>query len=91
MIAHGRHISQAKPERLARGERHGSRTKPHRVPRGEASGRAIITEKHVRAIRALYDLGFTLSDIARVLCVSRSAVKGVANQNNWSHVDKEAS
>jgi hypothetical protein len=88
MVKRGRHVSQVAPYKMARGERHGSKTKPGSVPRGESNGNAAITEKHVRAIRSLLDLGFTLSDIARVLGITRGAVKGVANQGTWSHVQE---
>jgi hypothetical protein len=91
MVRNGHHVSQLHPELMPRGDRHGSKTKPESVTRGENSGAAIITENHVRAIRALHELGFTLSDTARVLGIPRGTVKGVANQNNWAHVDKEAS
>jgi hypothetical protein len=63
MVEQGRHISQTRPERLARGERHGShtqperwkrgddhwsRTQPERLPRGERNGTHTHPERVAR-------------------------------------------
>lgn len=86
MSRKGRHGLVLHPEKAARGERHASRTKPHRIARGQANGRAEITTAHVRAIRAMADLGFSTSEIARALRISRGAAKCVVQGKTWRHV-----
>jgi hypothetical protein len=86
-IKHGTHVA-LQPWKMARGERHGSRTKPERVPRGERSGSAKITNTHVVAIRAMVDLGFTISHISRSLAVPRGAVKCVVQGKTWRHLQE---
>lgn len=86
MAERGRHGSITKPHRVPRGDRHNSRTKPESVPRGERSGAATITDGHVRAIRALAELGMSTSEIARKLEISRNAAKQVLRGKSWRHV-----
>lgn len=86
-VRHGTHISVAKPERIARGDRHGSRTKPGRVPRGESSGTAKITEAQAREILMRALRGETISGIARSLAVPRGATKCVVQRKTWKHLE----
>lgn len=61
----------------------------HKRPdnRGEQSGRAILTEDDVRAIRELYSIGeYSQRDLSFIFNVSRPAIGCVIRRETWTHV-----
>lgn len=80
------HWSKLMPDRIARGDRTAARKHPERVQRGELRHNAVLTNETVLEIRALGVRGLTQSRIARVLLVSRHAVRRVLTGATWRHV-----
>lgn len=69
----------------ATGERSGARTHPECVPRGEQTGRAVLTEEAVRAIRVRFP-----AEEAKVLAaefgIGTRALYRVVRRERWGHV-----
>lgn len=61
------------------------------MPRGEQMECSVLNDELVIRIRRLHIPGvFSVTRIARLLGVSRSAVKGVIEGRNWKHVKETA-
>lgn len=77
MISKGRH---------ARGDRHAVSKNPLLVT-GENNPRAVITEDHVRSMRALWATGdFTSEDLGVKFGISKAQAYRVATGRQWTHV-----
>lgn len=72
--------------RQARGASHGSATQPEATPRGEAHYNARITALQVRAIRCLYEDGFTQSEIAEAFGMTQANVSAIVLRKTWTLV-----
>lgn len=62
------------------------RVKSNRSARGEQNGRTKLTQRDIRMIKVLKGLGWTETDIAQLLDVSRSAVANVLHNRSWNWV-----
>lgn len=82
----GRCGAQVKPEQLARGQRNGAYTMPERLPRGESHGCVKLTEADVVQMRAAYQDGASLSQLATQYGMHRGHVSRIVNRKNWRHV-----
>ncbi len=60
------------------GDRHWTRRKPERIRRGADSHAAKLSAAQIEAARVLHDNGYTKSEIARLLGVSRITI--------WRHL-----
>lgn len=55
--------------------------------KGSANGRAKLTERDVRDIRAEYATGHVKQqELAERYGITRRGIKAVVNRQNWSHV-----
>lgn len=70
--------------------RHAWRTGLNTSTKGVAHHAAKLNNLRVYAIRALSDLGFTHSDIARRSGISRSQVSSIARREAWAHLPERA-
>lgn len=55
--------------------------------RGEDNGRAVLTERHVREIRAAYRSGASQRELARDHGVCSSTICRAITRETWSHVE----
>ena len=53
---------------------------------GEAHGRAILTERKVRDIRAALNAGQSTTNIAKAFGVSLSTISGIKTRATWKHL-----
>jgi hypothetical protein len=87
MVAKGRHRAALYPGREPRGDQHYAHTHPELVLRGEKSGKAILTEVQVLAIREQYATGSVmLSELATDYGVTISAIWRIVHRKNWRHI-----
>ena len=75
--------------RQAFGQRHGRYTRPESTARGERVNTAVATEALVVEIRAAYDSGRKIAEIARQYNVSWDVVKDAAYRLTWKHVPEK--
>lgn len=71
---------------MAAKRRHWLHVRPDAAPRGMSHGNARLTDDDVRAIRAAYDRGESVTSIARRLGMSRSGTASIAKRLGWTHV-----
>ena len=62
------------------------RVNDNRSARGDKNGRARITERDVKMVRILKGLGWTETQIAMMLDISRSGVANILHQRSWNWV-----
>lgn len=102
MVAKGRSVGQAHPERLlrgdahysrvhpellARGERHGSKIHPEKLARGEEHYRSKLTTESVLEIRKLRaETPISLNDLAAKFQVRKSTINSVIQRKTWKHI-----
>lgn len=91
MVSKGRHPAgnwmDAKPERVARGERHGSHTHPETISKGEHRPLAKLTEAVVIEARARYAAGdVTMKQLADRAGVTLSVMHRAIRRETWKHV-----
>ena len=53
---------------------------------GEAAGMAKLTEEKVRRIRSLHQQGYSYSQIARAISISRITVRDIVKRRTWTHI-----
>ncbi len=70
----------------ARGDRNGARTKPESRARGERNGSAVLTEEHVRLIRAAYAGGESQGSIGRRMDIPQAHISRIVRRTLWAHV-----
>ena len=87
MSSKGRNVSQAHPERLARGDRNGSRRHPEKLARGEHNPAAKLTAESVSEIRRRYALGgVSQQELANAFGVSQPMIGNIVRGHSWRHV-----
>lgn len=87
MVAKGRQVFQAHPEKRPTGDRSGSRKHPDRVPRGERVGGVKLTAEKVILIRTLHRDGrASYKQLAKRFGVSKSAICYIVRGEHWKHI-----
>jgi hypothetical protein len=82
-----RHGSVTCPGRLPRGATHWTNTRRTEVPRGESHGRALLSEKQVRSIRAEYNHAYgDLPRLAEKYNVGKAVIERIVRRETWRHV-----
>lgn len=88
-VRHGRNPTQSRPECRAVGRRSGYYTHPERYSCGSARYNAKLTEDIVRDARVKRRDGETISDLARLFDVPRSALRRAIEGVTWKHVTQK--
>lgn len=55
--------------------------------RGEGNGRAILTERDVRIIRALLALGLTTTTLGKLWGVGDTTISALSTRRSWKHIN----
>lgn len=85
-VSKGRHVTQTKPETLARGDRNGTHTMPETVCRGTSHGMSKLTAEKVILARKLSAGGMSNVKIAKKFKLCSGTIDAVISGRSWKHI-----
>ena len=54
---------------------------------GSSHPNSKLQEEEVLALRGMYEIGYTISDLSRIFEISRRMVKKIIDRQSWKHVE----